>query len=214
MGTVTRREQARGRARRRQLTEAAAGLFARGGFRGTGIAAVAAEVGVTTATLLYHFGSKEGLLQAVLEHRDEQVGEQWEGMLEPGGLETLRRLPDVARSWQREPALARLYTVLLAESLEPDAPMHEWFARRQSIVRAGLRRTIETGQARGEIRADVDARSVAIEISAFMDGLGAEWALDPGRIPVVEVMESFCRRLVDDLATPDRPRKGTRRSTR
>lgn len=196
--------------RRKQLTEVAAELFAVDGARGTGIAAVAAAAGVSTATLLYHFGSKDGLLRAVLEERDEALRWAWDAMIEQGGLATLQALPGTAESWQRAPHLARLFTVLFAESLDPDAPMHEWFARRQSMVRSGLRRAIEAGQERGEIRADVDARCTAIEITAFMDGLAADWSLDPERIPVREALEGFCRRLVADLATQPSAKKGVR----
>lgn len=128
--TTVRRSQARGRARRQELTDAASALFAAGGSRGTGIAAVADAVGVSTTTLLYHFGCKEGLLQAVLEQRDAADREALEALLAAGGLETLRQLPSVITVWERDRGLAHLYTVLLAESIDAAAPMHEWFVGR------------------------------------------------------------------------------------
>lgn len=91
--------------------------------------------------------------------------------MDAGGLETIRRLRDIATSWIDDPAVARLHAVLLAESIEPDAPMHDYFARRQSALRNDLRRAIEVGCDRGEIRSDVDARSTATAISSFLDGL-------------------------------------------
>jgi AcrR family transcriptional regulator len=194
------RTQARGVVRRRQLVDAATALFARSGSRGTGIAAVASRAGVTGATLLHHFGSKEGLLQAVLEARDEREQERWRSVVEPGGLETLRRLPTVAASWREDPGVARLHDVLVAESLEEETPMHEYFVRRQSALRADLRRAIERGQRSGEIRADVDARLVAIEIAAFLDGISLQWQLDPKRIPLERVFDQYCKTLIAALA--------------
>jgi AcrR family transcriptional regulator len=192
--------QARGDERRRRLTEAASELFSRGGARGTGIAAVAEQAGVTGATLLHHFGSKERLLQAVLEARDARELPRWEAVVEPGGLEAIRRLPLVAASWEDDPGVARLHAVLLAESIEHDAAMHDYFARRQSRLRRSLQRAIEVGQQRGEIRADVDARLTAMEVACFLDGAVLQWQLDPGRVPLRELFEHHASRLVDALA--------------
>jgi len=194
--------QARGRERRRQLTDAAAELFSRHGARGTGIAAVAARAGVTGATLVHHFGSKEGLLQAVLEARDAREHPRWQAVVEPGGLETIRRLPEVAASWLQDPGVARLHAVLLAESIEDDAPMHEYFAQRQSALRRDLQRALEAGQRRGEIRAEVDTRLTAIEISCFLDGAVVQWQLDPARVPLRALFEHHVERLVAALAAP------------
>lgn len=194
--------QARGLERRRQLTESAVELFAQEGYWKTGIAAVAGKVGVSPAALLHHFKTKEGLLRAVLEQRDEWERDTWEAVLAPGGLATIRGLTWMAESWKRDPHLSRLYTVLLAENLSEQAPMREWFLGRTRFMRAGLQQAIETGQARGEIRADVKARLVAIEITSFLDGLGAAWLLDPTRTPVAAVLEDFCSRLADALARP------------
>jgi AcrR family transcriptional regulator len=196
--------QARGIRRRRQLVDAAIGLFACTGSRGTGIAAVAHEAGVTNATLLHHFGSKDALLQAVLEERDRREAGNWNEVVGPGGLQTVRNLVAVAQSWLREPGLAKLHVVLLAESIEEDAPMHDYFARRQSALRTSLRDALERGQRAGEIRGDVDARSVAVEVACFLDGVALQWHLDPQRIPLEATFEAYAERLVAALGMEQR----------
>ena len=50
--------QPRGRARRAAVLQAARKLFALHGFKGASLAAVAQEVGITDAGLLYHFPTK------------------------------------------------------------------------------------------------------------------------------------------------------------
>src|SRR5205809_169296 len=75
MDRVTHEPQHRSRRdraarRREEIIAAASALFARHGYRGTGLAEIAARVGITQAGVLYHFGSKDGLLRAVIEHRD------------------------------------------------------------------------------------------------------------------------------------------------
>lgn len=52
---------------RSQLLEEATRLFAARGFEGTSLQAIAEAVGIRKPSLLYHFGSKEDLRQAVLD---------------------------------------------------------------------------------------------------------------------------------------------------
>ena len=52
--------------RREQIVESAAHVFAEFGYSGGSIRTIAARVGISPATLIQHFGSKQGLLEAVL----------------------------------------------------------------------------------------------------------------------------------------------------
>ena len=54
---------------RSRLLDAAERLFAEEGFAGVGLRAITAAAGANLAAVNYHFGSKEGLLHAVLERR-------------------------------------------------------------------------------------------------------------------------------------------------
>src|SRR4051812_14999202 len=73
MAGVKGQIQQRGVERRSVIVQAATELFARDGYRGTGLAAIAGAVGVPPAAVLHHFGSKENLLLAVLRERDRRV---------------------------------------------------------------------------------------------------------------------------------------------
>jgi len=50
-----------------KILDAAEKLFTSNGFAGTSLRAVIKEAGVNTASVHYHFGSKEGLIEAVLD---------------------------------------------------------------------------------------------------------------------------------------------------
>jgi AcrR family transcriptional regulator len=52
----------------RKLIDAAIKLFATHGFKGTSIRNIAKLTGMTISNLYYYFGSKHGLLQAILEY--------------------------------------------------------------------------------------------------------------------------------------------------
>jgi AcrR family transcriptional regulator len=71
---MARRERSRlpAEQRRRQIIGAATALVAERGFWGLSLQDVADECGVTVPGLLHHVGSKDGLLIAVLEHRDAE----------------------------------------------------------------------------------------------------------------------------------------------
>lgn len=58
---------------RTRLLDAAAELFARHGIEGTGVDAIAESAGRTSGALYGHFGSKEGLLTALLDRWLEEV---------------------------------------------------------------------------------------------------------------------------------------------
>ena len=105
---------------RKRARAAAVRLFARHGFEGTSVQAIANELGVSKQALLYHFSSKEGLRKAAFE---EMVG-IWRNVLprlltaltreESAFEEVLNEMVDFSRG---EPAYARfLMQELLAGS--------------------------------------------------------------------------------------------------
>ena len=51
---------------RDDILSAAAGLFATGGYKGTSLQDIAAAVGCSKATLLYHFATKEMILATLV----------------------------------------------------------------------------------------------------------------------------------------------------
>jgi len=65
---------------RERMIDAAYTLFYQGGFARTGVDAVAAAAGITKRTLYQHFGSKDALIEAVMERQHQLALErirQW-----------------------------------------------------------------------------------------------------------------------------------------
>jgi AcrR family transcriptional regulator len=65
--------------KRDSMVWGASGVFETNGFRGVGVDAVLAPSGVSTRTLYKHFGSREALVEAVLEARHRQFMLRLEG---------------------------------------------------------------------------------------------------------------------------------------
>jgi len=186
---------AKGEDRRQHVLEVALRMMATGGGRATTLGQVARAAGVSTAGLLHHFSSKEQLLHAVLDARDAQD----EAIADlDGDLES--QLRSMRTRFDRAPGMVGTFIVLLCESLDPDAPLHERFLRRYrtglTMIAVGIRR----GQQAGRYRAGVDPEIKAREVLAVLYGIEASWLLDPA-MPVAEVYAGYTRGLLEELCT-------------
>jgi AcrR family transcriptional regulator len=187
---------AKGEDRRQRILAAAQRLLTRHGMRGITLGQIAREAGVTPAGLLHHFASKEQLIHAALDARDAYDQENRD---RPGDI--IEQLERVAERFRRTPELIGLFTVLLAENLDPDAPMHERFFGRYRAAVDTVAEGIRRGQRAGRYRADLDPAVKAVEIVAFLNGIETSWLLDPS-IPLVEVFREYTGSLSRQLAPP------------
>jgi AcrR family transcriptional regulator len=189
---------AKGEDRRQRILAVAQRLMTRNGGRGTTLSQIAQEAGVTTAGLLHHFESKEQLLHAVLDARDadDMAHVDMTG-------DVVEQLERVTERFERSPGLIGLFTVLLTENLDPDAPLHDRFLGRYqdavAIVTEGIRR----GQNAGRYRTDLDPAVKAVEIIAFLYGMETSWLLDPS-IPLTDVFRGYASTLARELALSPR----------
>lgn len=168
--------------RRHQILDAATELISVRGFWGVTLRDVATVCGITEAGVLHHVKSKAGLLIALLERRDEvdmlslanslHISlSDLEAPTPPVGLREM--CTALVRGNSQQAEIVRLYSVLLAESLDPDHPAHEYFQSREEWVMDLF--------ARGAIVDGApDPISTAREALAAMDGLQLRWlrALD------------------------------------
>lgn len=172
--------------RRIQVIDAATRLIGERGFWGVSVHDIAAACGITDAGLLHHFGTKDGLLIAVLARRDlvddESLAERL-GVPASTLYEAVRDLPladvcaaVVARNAE-QPEIVRLYSVLNAESLTPAHPAHDYFVAREARVIAFF------GSARSDLHPDPLVRGR--QVIAMMDGLQLRWLRDPEHVDLI-----------------------------
>lgn len=169
----------RGVQRRRQIVAAAATVFAELGYSGGSIRTIAERVGSSPATLLQHFGSKEGLLAAVLEDwgsrsRPAQVSEET-------GINWFTRLPTVMQYNIENRGLVQLFVTMASEASNPEHPAYDFIKQRYDTivdeVTAHFREAIEAGQFRSMTDAEITAETRTL--FAVMDGLELQWLVDP-----------------------------------
>lgn len=179
-----------GRATRERLIEAAMGAFATRGYRGTAIDAVAAEAGVTRQGLLHHFPSKVHLLVAVLEQRDLEDKQLADEVADTDPTFDAMMTAVLRHSVQRE-SLARLFTILSAESVDTDHPAHEHFVTRYRAARESFAEWIDAAQARGQVTTAIGAEQLAAVLVAVLDGLQMQQQLDDEPLGIEQTLAAL-----------------------
>jgi AcrR family transcriptional regulator len=188
-----------GQRTRARIQGAALREFAEYGYRGSTMTRIAERVGISEAGLRHHFRSKDELLVEILRDRDRASDRNWEAAGRPVGtadLEYNRRLLELNVT---VPDLARLFAVVVGESVTVEHPAAEWARERYRTLGATMAYSVRGGIESGEYRADIDADQIARQIIAVMDGLQTQWLLDPERIDLVADFEAYVAGLIHSL---------------
>ncbi|MFD7496259.1 TetR/AcrR family transcriptional regulator [Streptomyces sp. NPDC059832] len=155
--------------RTQEILDAASTAFARHGYRAASLRSIASDIGLNHSTLLYCFGSKETLLEAILNRRDRDADTAY--------MTPVTAYDKVANVYRRAvyneavPDRVRLYSALLCEAIDPGHPAHAHFARRYARVLDTLTDELRSLQTQRLIRPDLDPRAEAAWFTALWDGL-------------------------------------------
>ncbi len=180
---------------RRRIIQAAAELFVRKGFNGTSIADLAESVELTKGAIYHHFESKDAIFFAVVN----MVRHDWNRAVvrdvvkADNALDRISALLDNhTRVVSENPTLCLVMASLITDT---DLDDNSDFAVALVEVYEELTNFIESivkkGQAAGEIRSDLEARMVALN--------------------VVGMMRATCCRMLKRLSDNDSGRMGTLR---
>ena len=178
----------------RHIARAAARLFATRGYDATPVRAIVEAAGVTKPTLYYHFGSKEGLAQALLTVPMTGLVASLRGVLDAGGdpVESLVRMTEAHLSFCRDdPDRVRFIYALLFGPLGTGlaGEMDRFRDALCGVMVEGIRRLAGAGAIDpGRVEAFASAHRGLIVIST-MDFLFMDQALGT----------DLAGRIVDDL---------------
>jgi AcrR family transcriptional regulator len=165
--------------RRQQILDTAVSVFGQYGYAGGSLRKIAEIVGISTPALIRHFGSKEGLFVAVLEHSDAANTRR---TLEKGhGLEYLRRFAETVSDNVHHRGLVELLLTVAAEASDPEHPARPFMVKRYENVVAGLSAELRVAAEAGDIRVmtEAEVEAEARGLAALMDGLELQWLLNP-----------------------------------
>jgi TetR/AcrR family transcriptional regulator len=180
---------------RTRLLNAAVRVFDRKGYAGASVREIAEAAGVSKPALYYHFGSKEGMLLAILRQAEQQVTEAMERAVARAGSARDRIAAlcvDVYGMFEQNVPVARVaHSVFLGPpDVAPPFDVTVFEAR----FRSALERLASDGVASGEVR-DVPPGDLALAVMGILEGCN-ERQLHPAFEPVgVDGL----RRLIDLL---------------
>lgn len=195
---VARTQEERRAETRTLLIDAAADLFARKGFHAVSAEAVAAAADRTTGALYNHFGGKEGLLVALLEHWvdqtivdltasmegadriDDRIAAVWGGVL--------RRDSETADAW-----LLLEFELWLHAVRDPE--LGAVGAERFEIMRSGLAGGLDEWAAEFDFELPGPSSVVAAQVLGLILGAAFQYRLDPSAATQTTVIDGI-RRLI------------------
>jgi AcrR family transcriptional regulator len=192
---------ARGEARRKALVVAAAELFAESGYHATRLADVGARAGIGRPAVLHHFESKEALVHAVLDEHERQFMAVRLRVAQHRGLAGIGQLVQIMEFQHEDRRRTTLWTMLLAESTSPTAPLRARMIDNHNQFRFSITFLLGQAQEDGELRPNVDFNREADVVIAFFNGLETSWLLDE-TVPIVDLARGFLDELIARIRKP------------
>ena len=196
--------------RRIEMLRAAAELICERGFGDTRIADVAKRAGVSSALVIYYFGTRDRLLVDALRYSEESGYEAAEKML--AEIPSLHERLSFLVKWTCVPEADNeiagawgLWFDLWAQAFRHD----EVKAGRVELDARWRKMIIDTVKS-AELDTDVDIRMFALEFSALLDGLSIQVALEDPEVDsavAYEVAMRFAERELNLPAEESRPVK-------
>ncbi|WP_246222478.1 TetR/AcrR family transcriptional regulator [Phytoactinopolyspora limicola] len=196
---------------REALLEGAKRCLYEKGYARTTARDIVAASGTNLASIGYHFGSKEALLNAALTEAVTEMGQE---LLQATSKDmTGPSIEDLSRGWSN--AINRLndFRPLLIAQLEAWAQIErspELRSELAALYRAQTENGLEHAKAVAPWLDDRSARAAVVLTNAIADGLMVQWLLDPDNGPTGEDvalgLAALTSVVTDDDTTPRRPR--------
>ncbi|WP_055620947.1 TetR/AcrR family transcriptional regulator [Streptomyces sp. JHA19] len=169
--------------RRAEIVRAALEVIAERGYRGASLAAVAERVGLTQQGLMHHFPTKDALLVAVLQERD-----QWDAV--PGSRWRTDLLAALVEYNAMRPGIVQTFSALLGESVTEGHPARTFFSERYTRVRASMAEMLRAEYG-DRLPNGLTPERTAPLLVAVMDGLQYQWLLDPSSVDMPGSFRDF-----------------------
>ncbi len=181
--------------RQEKVLEEATRIIAERGYKDISIQEVADRCRISKTLLLYYFGSKDGLLVALLQFRvsRDTAALSWlRSEVNARGELTLKSvhkmLHAIVERNVSQPEILRFYCVLRAEALDRDHPAHAFFLERQTSTLLRY----EQALAQNDPQPEFTAR----QLMALMIGLEEQWLREEQEFDLLKHWDHAVARLL------------------
>lgn len=172
-----RRTQAERRAEsERGLLGAAAALVAEEGVAAATLGRVGARAGYSRGLATQKFGSKQGLIEALIAHLHAELETSLSAARPDvlSGRDAVLAFVDLFLREFSDSTETRAYFMLLAGAVADASPLRAAFAASHERVRAILEGLVRRGQADGSIKRDMTAHQAATLVGTLLLGLAVQ----------------------------------------
>jgi len=186
----------------RELLEATIRVVSEKGVSAATFDMIGQEAGFSRGLITQRFGSKDGLIRALIDHLHNWQGEALdrERVADMDGLSALCAFVDLHSQTLEGHDEAKAYFMLLSAAVADQLDFRSAFAESHAIERVLIRAMIERGQADGGIRTEVDADVQALLTGCALLGLRMQCLIDPA-MQIAPVREELLASLRARLAT-------------
>lgn len=165
----------------RRLLDATARVVAEQGVSAATFEAIGRSAGYSRGLATQKFGSKDGLIEALIADLHERQSELLAAhhIAELGGLEAVLAYVDLYLRHLGDGEATRAYFMLMAGAVADASSLRAAFARSHEKVKARLAALVQRGQAEGAIRRELDPQAAALMVGGLLLGLSVQWLVDP-----------------------------------
>ncbi|AWV07340.1 TetR/AcrR family transcriptional regulator [Marilutibacter maris] len=163
----------KGTATREAIIDQAYGFACAGGLESLSIGPLAQAVGMSKSGVFAHFGSREDLQLAVLDHAGERFVNAvlTPALAQPRGLARLRAIVLGWFDWARQNEGGCLLVAAVSEYDDRPGPLRDRVLMQQHAWRGELARAIRLAVDVGELGADTEPEQMAFELYAIALGV-------------------------------------------
>ena len=191
---------------RQRILDTALDLIASNGYSATSIAKISTAAGVQPASIYWAFGSKEGLLAAVMERAAERwFATELETVQTDSPSDLERALQHWTASISARPEFLRLMLVLSLERREGDPDILVAAQRVRKQARHALVRRLEQCiPIEDRVQRRANARQLAYLVMMLLDGVFVSRQVEPGDLSerqLVTIVSRAVRTSLSDMLT-------------
>ena len=195
--------------KRKEIAMAALDLFAHQGFDATSISQVAKAAGIGKGTVYEYFSTKEELMTAAYQGWVEELEQVI--MARMAGGETVEdrfraMVRAIMQAFVEDERTGRLMIAMFQLILQSDdlSAHHKMFMAMTTGTRDAIAAMILEGVSTGEFHPSVakDATKIAINLFAFLDGIGVHYMLTQNYCDIIEQTDFYMNRLIESLKKP------------
>lgn len=178
----------KGKARRKQILEAALTIIAVDGFDQTSLSKISKAVGITDVGVLHYFGSMDDLMVEVLRQRDANDMATMTSSLSNLAVQikqlagnpekSLKQMLSITARNAKTPGLVELYAYMSVKASNPKSPAYKYFKHRGGIERTMVGHAVRKLIKNDHLDIGMEPEEMARIIQALLDGLQIQWLID------------------------------------